>query len=211
MKTNYKIKKLKQKDYLEFYESLKRSREQNNHGLFVLLRNPEEYKYTKNFLMQHSIGGFAITPGGEFISVHKNNALAKVYNAKHILPDLVKSAFKNGAVKGDCYGEFLANYYMQCGFIVVAKVPFDKVYDNPKNWDYNTFGKPYVYILAKAVFDNTEYKRLINNNAFADFCAIEPFIKEIKNYDHALEYRDNLLEKFKNMSYNQIIEYIKKN
>lgn len=211
MKTNYKIKKLKQKDYLEFYESLKRSREQNNHGLFVLLRNPEEYKYTKNFLMQHSIGGFAITPGGEFISVHKNNALAKVYNAKHILPDLVKSAFKNGAVKGDCYGEFLANYYMQCGFIVVAKVPFDKVYDNPKNWDYNTFGKPYVYILAKAVFDNAEYKRLINNNAFADFCAIEPFIKEIKNYDHALEYRDNLLEKFKNMSYNQIIEYIKKN
>lgn len=211
MKTNYKIKKLKQKDYLEFYESLKRSREQNNHGLFVLLRNPEEYKYTKNFLMQHSIGGFAITPGGEFISVHKNNALAKVYNAKHILPDLVKSAFKNGAVKGDCYGEFLANYYMQCGFIVVAKVPFDKVYDNPKNWDYNTFGKPYVFILAKAVFDNAEYKRLINNNAFADFCAIEPFIKEIKNYDHALEYRDNLLEKFKNMSYNQIIEYIKKN
>lgn len=211
MKTNYKIKKLKQKDYLEFYESLKRSREQNNHGLFVLLRNPEEYKYTKNFLMQHSIGGFAITPDGEFISVHKNNALAKIYNAKHILPDLVKTAFKNGAVKGDCYGEFLANYYMQCGFIVVAKVPFDKVYDNPKNWDYNTFGKPYVFILAKAVFDNTEYKRLINNNAFADFCAIEPFIKEIKNYDHALEYRDNLLEKFKNMSYNQIIEYIKKN
>lgn len=211
MKTNYKIKKLKQKDYLEFYESLKRSREQNNHGLFVLLRNPEEYKYTKNFLMQHSIGGFAITPDGEFISVHKNNALAKIYNAKHILPDLVKTAFKNGAMKGDCYGEFLANYYMQCGFIVVAKVPFDKVYDNPKNWDYNTFGKPYVYILAKAVFDNTEYKRLINNNAFADFCAIEPFIKEIKNYDHALEYRDNLLEKFKNMSYNQIIEYIKKN
>lgn len=211
MKTNYKIKKLKQKDYLEFYESLKRSREQNNHGLFVLLRNPEEYKYTKNFLMQHSIGGFAITPDGEFISVHKNNALAKIYNAKHILPDLVKTAFKNGAVKGDCYGEFLANYYMQCGFIVVAKVPFDKVYDNPKNWDYNTFGKPYVFILAKAVFDNTVYKRLINNNAFADFCAIEPFIKEIKNYDHALEYRDNLLEKFKNMSYNQIIEYIKKN
>lgn len=211
MKTNYKIKKLKQKDYLEFYESLKRSREQNNHGLFVLLRNPEEYKYTKNFLMQHSIGGFAITPDGEFISVHKNNALAKIYNAKHILPDLVKTAFKNGAVKGDCYGEFLANYYMQCGFIVVAKVPFDKVYDNPKNWDYNTFGKPYVFILAKAVFDNAEYKRLINNNAFADFCAIEPFIKEIKNYDHALEYRDNLLEKFKNMSYNQIIEYIKKN
>lgn len=211
MENKFKITKLKQQDYLKFYESLKLSREQNKHGLFVLLRNPTDYKYTKNFLMQHNIGGFAITPDGEFVSVHKNNALAKMYNAKHILPQLVECAIKNGATKGDCYGEFLASYYMQCGFVVVAKVPFVNVYDNPKDWNYNTFGKPYVYILAKAVFDNAEYKRLTRNNAFADFCAIEPFIKEIKNYDHALEYRDNLLEKFKNMSYNQIIEYIQKN
>lgn len=209
MKTNYKIKKLKQKDYLEFYESLKRSREQNNHGLFVLLRNPEEYKYTKNFLMQHSIGGFAITPDGEFISVHKNNALAKIYNAKHILPQLVECAIKNGATKGDCYGEFLASYYMQCGFVVVAKVPFVNVYDNPKNWDYNTFGKPYVFILAKAVFNNSEYDNLCKNNSFVHFSEIAEFLPEFKNYDYALEYRDKLLEKFKAMSYTEVVDFIK--
>ncbi len=211
MKNKLKIKKLKKKDYMKFYNSLKNAREVNPHGLFVLLRAPSTFKDTANFLAEDNIGGFAIEPNGELISIHKNNALAKLFNAKHILPQLVECAFKNGATKGDCYGEFLANYYMQCGFIVVAKVPFKYVEDNPSNWDFKQFGEPYDYVLARAVFNKKEYKKLKRSNGFIKLADIDPYVKEFNDYTLALSYRDNILEELKNLSYNEVIDFVKNN
>ncbi len=211
MDNKIKIKKLKKADYMKFYNSLKKAREVNDHGLFVLLRAPSSFKETKNFLAQDNLGGFAIEPNGELISIHKNNAIAKLLNKKHILPQLVEHAFKNGATKGDCYGDFLANYYMQCGFIVVAKVPFKYVEDNPSNWNFKQFGEPFDYILARAVFNKKEYKKLKKQNGFIKLSDIEPYVKEFKDYTTALSYRDTILEDLKNLSYNEVIDYIKKN
>lgn len=209
MNKNYKIKKLRKKDYIKFYNSLKDARNNNSHGIYVLLRDPEVYKYTQNFLMGNAIAGFAIEPNGELISIHKNTTKANSAKVSHVLPLLVKTAFKHGADRGDCYGDFLASYYASCGFLPVAIVPFDSLDDNPATWDTSKFGKPNCYILARAVKNNNELKKLKKSNKLLNLSEIEPYVKRFSNYEDALKYRDNLLTLFKGVNYLTIVDYIK--
>ena len=204
------FRKLKKSEYEVFYNSLKCAREHNEHGLYVILRDKKLYKDTKNFLLGDGIAGFAID-GNEFISVHKNPDKAHQHNIGKVFPEMVSLAFKNGAEAGDCYDEFLAEYHMSCGFIAVASVPFNDIYDNPDNWDSNRFGKPNVYILARAIKNDQELNKLKKENKLLHFADIKPYIKTIEDYDEALAYRDKLLEKFRNMNYEQIANFVLNN
>lgn len=203
-----KFRKLKSNEYELFYNSLKAAREANYYGLHVILKDKESYKHCKNFLLGDGIAGFSID-GGEFISAHKNPIKAAECGVGRVLPEMVKLAFKNGATKGDCYDDFLADYYMRCGFMVVAAVPFNDVYDNPENWDSAKFGKPNVYLFARAISDNKELLALKQSGELLRFADIKPYIKTIQDYDDAILYRDNLLKKFNGLSYGQIVELIK--
>lgn len=205
---NLKFRKLKSNEYELFYNSLKAAREANYYGLHVILKDKESYKHCKNFLLGDGIAGFAID-GGEFISAHKNPAKAQEFGVGRVLPEMVDLAFKNGANRGDCYDDFLADYYMSCGFMVVAAVPFNDVYDNPENWDSAKFGKPNVYLFARAILNKKELLRLKESGKLLRFADIKPYIKTVQDYDDAILYRDNLLEKFKGLSYDKIVELIK--
>jgi hypothetical protein len=143
------------------------------------------------------VSPFAIREG-EMISVHKNNQKARESEVRHILPKLVRCALKNGAKYGDCYGEFLANYYMKSGFIAVAKIEFDKLEDNPATWEYDKFGKPDVYLLMRGVKNVEELDRLKANNEIMGFEAVEKSLQYFPSYEAAEEYRLNLYEKVKN-------------
>ncbi len=195
-----RFRKLGENEYRVFWESLRDARKINTHGEFVFLRDIEIYQNSQNFLLGHGIAGFAIRDG-EMISVHKNNKKAQETGVRHILPKIVRTAIKYGAVFGDCYDEFLANYYMQSGFIAVAKIEFDKLEDNPATWEYDKFGKPDVYLLMRGVKNVEELDRLKAKGEIQGFDAVRDTIRYFPSYEAAEQYRLKLYEKVKNMGY----------
>lgn len=72
---------------------------------------------------------FAIKPDGDIISVCKNQQSDKGTNAR----DLMAAAVQQGGTHLDSYdGNY--NFYVKCGFEVVARVKFDPKYA-PPGWD----------------------------------------------------------------------------
>ena len=203
-----RFRKLADNDFMSFWYSLRDARKINEHGEFVFLRDVEIYQNSQNFLLGNGIAGFAIRDG-EMISVHKNNQKAKETGVKHILPKIVRTALKNGACFGDCYDEFLANYYMKSGFIAVAKIEFDKLEDNPDTWEYDKFGKPDVFLLMRGVKDVAELDRLQAKGEIQGYDAVKDSIKYFPSYEAAEEYRAKLYEKVKNMGYKKRLEIVK--
>lgn len=204
-----RFRKLNDNQYMDFWYSLRDARAINNHGPFVFLRDVEVYQNSQNFLLGNGIAGFSIKDNVELISVHKNNKKAAEANVQHILPKIVRCAFKYGAKYGDCYGEFLANYYMKSGFIVVGKVPFDSLEDNPNLWDFEKHGKPNCYLLMRGVKTVDELDRLKKENATAGFDAVENIIPTFATYEEGEEYREELYNKIKTYGYKKRLEIVK--
>lgn len=203
-----RFRKLNDNEYMDFWYSLRDARLINDHGSFVILRDTEVYQSSQNFLIGHGIAGFAIKDE-EMISVHKNNKKAEETAVRHILPKMVRCAFKYGAKFGDCYGEFLANYYMKSGFIAVAVVGFDALDNNPDNWNYEKFGKPNCYLLMRGVKNIAELDRLKENNLLAGFDAVEGRLPTFNTYEEAEEYRAELYERIKNYGYKKRLEIVR--
>ena len=202
-----RFRKLDNKDFMTFWYSLRDARKINEHGEFVFLRDVEVYQESQIFLIGNGIAGFAIKDD-ELISVHKNNQKAKESGVKHILPKMVRCAFKYGAKYGDCYGEFLANYYMKSGFIVVAKIEFDSLEDNPATWEYDKFGKPYVYLLMRGVKTVDELDKLASSNKIQGFDAVKDTVPCFPTYEEAEAHRLMIYDAVKDMSYNERLEYV---
>lgn len=203
-----RFRKLKPNEFMTFWESLRDARKINNHGPFVLLRDPEVYKESQNFLIGNGIAGFSIHEG-EMISVHKNNEKAEKANVRHILPKMVRCAFKYGARYNDCYGDFLANYYMKSGFIAVAKVKYADLDGDFINEEMIRFDNPTFYILIRGVKTVAELDRLKKKNAIAGLNEVKNSIKQFKSVDAAFEYQAELYNKIKMYGYKKRLEIIK--
>lgn len=203
-----RFRKLNTNEYETFWCSLRDARKINRHGNFVLLRDLDLYKESQNFMIGNGIAGFAIYDD-ELISVHKNNKKAEETAVKHILPKMVRCAFKYGAKYGDCYGEFLANYYMKSGFIAIAKVPFDALEDNPATWDIEKDGKPYVYVMIRGVKNVAELDRLKKQNALAGLDAVQSKLRTFKIFENAEKFRREVYNKLKIYGYKKRLEIIK--
>lgn len=205
-----RFRKLKDNEYLKFRESLKEARAINEHGEFVFLRDEEVYLKAQNFLLGNGIAGFAVKDE-ELISVHKNNKKAQESAVKHILPKMVRCGFKYGAKFGDCYGEFLANYYMKSGFIVVAKIKFDAPGEFvPPNWNYEKYGRPDIYLMVRGVRTIAELDRLKAKNLTHGFDFIADYVPRLRTYDEAYQFRAELYENVKAYGYKNRAEIIKK-
>lgn len=206
--TRPRFRKLNENEYLTFWESLRDARKINKHGDFVLLREKELYKTSQNFLIGNGIAGFAIMDY-ELVSVHKNNKRAQETNVKHILPKMVRCAFKYDARFCDCYGEFLANYYSNNGFIAIAKIDFNDLDDNPPDWNFQEHGEPMVYILIRGVKNVAELDKLKSLEQIKGFDAVKDYIPQFKTMDECCKYRDEVYEKIKNFSYKNRLSAIK--
>lgn len=202
-----RFRKLAPNEYKNFWCSLRDARKTNRHGDFVILRDIEIYTESENFLIGNGIAGFAIKDY-ELISVHKNKKKAEETAVRNILPKMVRCAFKYGARFGDCYGEFLANYYMSSGFIVVAKIDFDALDDNPPDWKYEEFGKPDIYIMVRGVKNIAELDRLKKQGEIKGFDAVKDCIPRIKNFEDAMAYREEIYNKVKLYGYKKRLEII---
>jgi len=202
-----RFRKLANNEFMKFWYSLRDARSINEHGNFVLLRDTEVYEDAQTFLIGDGVAGFAIKDE-EMISVHKNNKKAQKCGVQHILPKMVRCAFKHGAKYGDCYGEWLANYYMKSGFIVIGKVEFDSMDNNPINWEYDKFGKPFIYIMMRGVRNVAELDKLKQENALSGFDAVKDNLPLLKSYEEAEEYRSKLYNKVANYGYKKRLAFV---
>ena len=204
-----RFRKLKDNEYKIFRNSLSDARKVNEHGEFVFLRDEEVYKQSQNFLLGNGIAGFAVKDE-EFISAHKNNKKAEKSAVKHILPKMVRCGFKYGAKFGDCYGEFLANYYMKSGFIVVAKINFDAPGEFvPPTWDYEKHGRPDVYLMMRGVRNVAELDRLRAKRETYGLELVEDFVPRFNTYDEAYKFRLELFNQVKTYGYKNRIAKVR--
>ena len=127
----------------------------------------------------------------DITAVFKNNNSP----AKGAVNDLIITARANGGTKMDCYGQFLVNSYEKCGYVPVARVPFNADYvsdqfllDNPMD----------VYVMMKNTDDLATV--IQKNGARAYSLSTQEMLDNLPtyiDYDEALKYRDGLLAKQK--------------
>ncbi len=202
-----KFEKLNANEYLKFYKSLYEARLINKHGCFVSLDKPEAYQSQTNFLLDDGAAGFSIT-NGDLVAVHKNPVIAEQKGYSHVAEEIMLVAISYGAITLDCYGDYLANMYMQYGFIPTGKMKFNKEY-NP-DWDTSIHGEPDVIALCRAVKNSDELLKLRENNQMLPYSSIKEQLPEYSDYIKMLKDRNKIFEiiNSKNMSYEQAYNFI---
>lgn len=176
--------KLRKADHAEFSEALERAREANPRGDYVDGKTVEELKEkgAKCFLSNDGLAGVCIEKDGNISGVFKHPDS----NYTGALRDLIITARENGGTKMDCFGEYLADGYAECGFRVVNKIE-----NNPKFSDI----KDDVYTLVKTEETTDEVLDSIANGSrpSTDYDAL-PYYPISKYgddaYDVALSARD---------------------
>jgi len=135
--------------------------------------------------------------------VHKNPVLANQKGYKSVANTLLLTALENGAITLDCYGDFLANMYMQYGFIPTGKMKFNIEY-NPE-WNVDLYGEPDVIALCRAVKNTSELNALKRNNKLLKYSQIKDALPEYDDYFKLLDDRNKFFEQIhkNNMSYSQ--------
>lgn len=174
-----------------FDMSINLAKKSNANGACVDLHDKEELDTFKLILAKDGMAGVAVKPDGDITAVFKNSNSS----AKGAVNDLIITARANGGTKMDCYGQFLVNSYEKCGYVPVARIPFNSDYvddpfllENPMD----------VYAMMK----NTDsIEEVIEKNAKKAYklSTLEDLdnLPTYEDYDEALKYRDMLLEKNK--------------
>lgn len=146
----------------------------------------DELKDFKLFLSENKMSGVAVKPDGDITAVFKNAG----FKQGGVVNDLIITARENGGVKMDCYGQYLVNSYERCGYVPVARIPFNPNYvDDP----YLLKTKPDVYALMKNTDDIEEVIEKNAKNLYKLSTQDELDNLPTFDYDEALEYRDKLL------------------
>lgn len=195
-----KVELLDENEYLRFYQSLHDARLHHNHGCFVSLDHPENYRSHQNFLIDNGVAGFSIN-GNDLVGVHKNPVLARPGEHDHIAEEIMLVALAHGALTLDCYGEFLANMYMQYGFIPTGKMKFNREYN--LDWDTNKYGEPDVIAMCCAVSNINELLSLRANHQLLTYSDMKYKINEFDDYMDLLRHRDRILQRIqsRNLTY----------
>ena len=170
--------------FIDSIEAAKRSMAQGACVDVPAKANARKYNL---FLGKDGMAGVAVKPDGDITAVFKNSNSS----AKGAVNDLIITARANGGTKMDCYGRFLVNSYEKCGYVPVARVPFNADYvsdqfllDNPMD----------VYVMMK----NTDtIETVIKKNAAKAYSlSTQEMLDNLPtyiDYDEALNYRDGLL------------------
>lgn len=180
-------------DARAFADALDEAIKSNKHGGFVDRKTTRELGHATMLLAKDETAG-VIVKHGDIEAVFKN----PINKTRGAVDDLIISARHYGGEKMDCFGIGLVNKYEQCGFVPVARVPFNAEYvSDPVLLKQ----QPEVYVLMKNG-DSTEKvieknsKVLYNISNKADLNRL-PIFEGATGYEDALKYRDKLLEKVK--------------
>lgn len=176
----------------QFDIAIKQAKNANKNGACVDTHPKDELETFKLFLADDGMAGVAVKPDGDITAVFKNSNS----NAKGAVNDLIITARANGGVKMDCYGQFLVNSYEKCGYVPVARVPFNADYVTDQ---FLLKTRPDVYVMMK----NTDsLDDVITKNAAKGYRLSSKFdlddLPTFTDYDEALRFRDTQLAKQKN-------------
>lgn len=176
-------------DKKAFAKAIKEAKAANPHGGAVDEHSLDELTTFKTFLSKNGMAGVAVKPDGDITAVFKNSN----YKARGAVNDLIITARENGGVKMDCYGIGLVNKYEKCGYVPVARIPFNPEYASDP-WLLEN--KPDVYVLMKNTDDISTVIKKNGKNAYKLSSQQElDKLKTFEDYDEALKYRDTLLSK----------------
>ena len=174
-------------DSKRFANAIEQAKQANKNGGSVDTHPIEELNTFKTYLAKNDMAGVAVKADGDITAVFKNSN----YKQRGVVNDLIITARENGGVKMDCYGQFLVNSYEKCGYVPVARVPFNADYVSDP---LLLKTKPDVYVLMK----NTDsIETVIQKNGAKLYKTSSQM--ELDNlptfeYDDALKYRDKLLK-----------------
>lgn len=175
----------------KFDEAIQAAKKANRNGACVDTHPMKDLRKYKTFLSKDGMAGVAVKPDGDITAVFKNSNS----NAKGAVNDLIITARANGGMKMDCYGQFLVNAYERCGYVPVARVPFNADYVSDP---YLLEKKFDVFVMMK---NSDDIETVIKKNGAKAYklSSAEDLakVKTITDYDEALEYRDKLLSKQK--------------
>lgn len=173
-------------DSERFASAIDNAKKANKNGGSVDTHPTEELRTFKTFVAKNDMAGVAVKADGDITAVFKNSN----YKQRGVVNDLIITARENGGTKMDCYGQFLANAYEQCGYVPVARVPFNADYVSDP---LLLKTKPDVYVLMK----NTDSIDTVikKNGAKAYKLSSQEQLDKLPTfeYDDALNYRDKLL------------------
>lgn len=172
----------------QFDIAIKKAKNANKNGGCVDTHPKDELETFKLFLSNDGMAGVAVKPDGDITAVFKNSNS----NAKGAVNDLIITARANGGEKMDCYGQFLVNSYEKCGYVPVARIPFNADYvDDP----FLLKTKPDVYAMMKNTDDlDTVIKKNANKAYKLSSQEALDNLPTYTDYDEALKYRDKLLK-----------------
>ena len=173
----------------QFDIAIKNAKNSNKNGGCVDTHPKNELETFKLFLSNDGMAGVAVKPDGDITAVFKNSNSS----AKGAVNDLIITARANGGEKMDCYGQFLVNSYEKCGYVPVARIPFNADYvDDP----FLLKTKPDVYAMMK---NTDDIDTVIKKNAKKAYkLSSQEYLDNLPtytDYDEALKYRDELLKK----------------
>lgn len=178
-------------DVEAFDKAIRKMKEHGGAAACVDTHPLEEMKDFKLFLAKNEMAGVAVKPDGDITAVFKNPD----YKQRGAVNDLIITARANGGDKMDCYGIGLVNMYEKCGYVPVARIPFNADYvDDP----YLLATRPDVYAMMK----NTDsLDTVIQKNAAKSYkLSMQADLDNLptyEDYDEALRFRDNLLKEQK--------------
>nr|DAE29774.1 MAG TPA: hypothetical protein [virus sp. ctyMK1] len=182
--------KLKGSDYATFSKALDDSKGRNPYGGYVDSKSVDELikSNAKTFLSDDGSVGITVKSDGDIVGAFNSG---KKY--KGAVTDMLITARANGGIKMDCYGKKLVNEYERVGYVPVARVPFNAEYiDN----DLLLKNKPDVYVMMK---NTDDLDTVIDNVAIGGYKKSSQTeldsLPTFKDYDEALNYRDDLLYK----------------
>lgn len=161
LRKNKELKVLQIIDSEYFQSVLTNAMDKNEYKDFLSVYDIEDYESMKMFLLIYGAGGVAVTKDGDIVSLFKNRKICKGNHWNKVSNDLLKVAISNGGNKLDCYDGFLADLYIEFGFIPVCKVKFNKEYA-PNTWNYNKFGEPDIIFF---MHNGENINEIIQNNA----------------------------------------------
>ena len=170
-----------------FDSAIKAAKEANPNGACVDTHTIKELRQYKTFLAKDDMAGVAVKPDGDITAVFKNSNS----KAKGAVNDLIITARANGGTKMDCYGVGLVNMYEKCGYVPVARIPFNADYVSDP---YLLKTRPDVYAMMK---NTDKIETVIEKNAKKAYkLSLQEDLDKLPtfDYDEALEYRDKLLK-----------------
>lgn len=170
-----------------FNNAIEAAKKANPNGGSVDTHPIEELETFKLYLSKNNMAGVAVKPDGDITAVFKNSE----YKQRGAVNDLIITARANGGVKMDCYGRRLVNMYEQCGYVPVARIPFNADYvDDP----VLLRDKPDVFAMMK---NDDSLESVIKKNSERQYklSTLEDLnnLPTFEDYDEALKYRDGLL------------------